>query len=321
MVFNQYILSTIGVIALSYLGLKIFYKVFKLEWPELYFSLNDKTALYVSVSLKRYAAFRFLPVFMAISLFSGIFMKNYDLQATIYVSLASGVFYGLTTDGLAIFRILTRSKDIRTYFNSWYQVLLHIITILFLIAVGVIAGVAAHTPFVSSITPTPQGLVDNVWSSLIVVILAFYFKDILSGQGPSEDLIFGRSLENIPPQVLHAIEKYSAKNNANKILVKAICIAENLQRPPWVRKIESVTRFFRSEGTYGIMQVKSKKQVSDVKSVNIAISQYFKNTAWITDIDKLKAYIKLYNNDERYAEIVLRVMHFLDYSSVQYNQG
>lgn len=292
-----------------------------MKWPELYFSISDKTALYVSVSWKRYALFRFLPVFVSLSLFAGIFLKEYSQMPIIYATLASVIVYASFTDGLAIIRILTRSSDIKTYFNSWYQILLHLVTILLLVAVSVIAGLVSSTTFISTITPTPQGLSDNVWSSLIVVIIAFYLKEILSGEGPAEDTIFKKSQEGINPKVMRVIEEESIKEKANIILVKAICIAENLQRPKWIRNLENITHLLRKEGTYGIMQVKSKKPVSDVESVKLAINKYFKNTENINNADILRRYIRRYNDDERYIEVVFKIMYFLDYSSVDNNLG
>ena len=98
--------------------------------------------------------------------------------------------------------------------------------------------------------------------------------------------------------------------------MKAVCIAENLQRPPWFRKIESSLSLFKAEGTYGVMQVKSKKRLSDEESVIISIRKFFKNTASISNIDSLREIIKKYNGNERYIDIVLKIMSFLDYSSV-----
>jgi len=310
-------LSTAGVVAASYIGLRLFYKVFELKWPELYFSVNDKTALFVSVSWQRYAMFRLNPFFIIITFFAGTFMRNYSNSEIIQATVVSAMTYGLLTDGRAIYNILTRSAKIKTYFNAWFQILLHIITIILFLLVGYASGLLANTYLIKTITPTTQGLIDNIWSSLLVVLLAFYLKDIYSQEGLSEDIIFRRSLEKISPNVLHAIDAESNTKNANPTLIKAVCIAENLQRPPWVRKIESALSIFKAEGTYGIMQVKNKKRLSDVDSVSIATAQFFKNSAGITDVDRLKGIIANYNRDEHYIDIVLKIMAFLDYSSVE----
>lgn len=319
-IIDDLILNIVGVVVLSYVILNLFYKVFELKWPELYFSINDKTALFVSVSWQRYVVFRFVPFFITTTFSAGTFMRNYDNAEIIQATLASAVAYGLLTDGRAIYNILTRSSGIKTYFNAWFQVLLHIITLVLFLFVGYISGLVAKTYFIKAITPSVQGLIDNLWSSLLVVLLAFYLKDIYSQEGLSEDVIFRRSLENISPKVLSLIDVYSSKENANPILMNAICIAENLQRPPWVRKIESVLSVLKTEGTYGIMQVKSKKHLSDIESVPIAISQFFKDSAGITDVDRLRQIIANYNKDGGYIDIVLKIMSFLDYPSVEYRR-
>lgn len=308
----------LGVVLFTYIVLRLFYKVFELTWPELYFSVNDKTALFVSVSWQRYLAFRFAPFFLATTFAAGVFMRSHSVSENISATLLSAAVYSFLTDGKAIYQIITKSSEIRTYFNSRFQVILHIITVLLFLFVGFVSGLVAKTYVVETITPTMQGLVDNLWSSLLVVLLAFYLKQIYSQEGLSEDILFRRSLDNISPSVLHAIDTYSRKKNANLVLVKAVCIAENLQRPKWVRKIEALMGIFKAEGTYGIMQVKSKKNVSDIKSVEIAVSKFFKNTSGVNDIDKLRATILNYNNDDGYVNIVLKIMTFLDYSSVQH---
>lgn len=245
-------------------------------------------------------------------------MREYNLTENIYTTLISAIVYGLSTDGKAIYGILTRSSTIKTYFNSWFQIVLHIITILIFLFVGYISGLAAKTYLIRMITPSIQGLADNLWSSLLVVLLAFYLKEIYSQEGLSEDILFRKSMENINPNILNAIDTYSSKDNANPILVKAICVAENLQRPKWVRRIESILGIFKTEGTYGIMQVKSKKQLTDIESVSISINKFFKNTKGLTDVEKLTGIIINYNNDNRYVDIVLKIMTFLDYTSVGY---
>jgi len=311
---NDTIKNILIISFLNYFTLKLFYKTFELKWPELYFSTNDIVALYVSASLKRYIFFRFLPFFISITFFAGVFMKDFATSEVVKTTVFSAFLYGFFTDIKAIFYIIKKSPEIKTYFNKQHQILIHFITFLFFLIIGYFSGYIAKNHFIKNIFPTIQGLVDNLWSSFFVVIFLFYIKKILSEEGLSEDYIFKNSLSKIDPRILKAIDYECKKFSANKNLVKAICIAENIQRPSWFRKIELIFGIFKKEGTYGIMQVKSKKPLSDIESISLAIEKFFKNTANIKDISTIKNIIFKYNNDKKYVEVIMKIMNFLDYN-------
>ncbi|MFN3454473.1 MAG: hypothetical protein ACK41T_05880 [Pseudobdellovibrio sp.] len=62
-----------------------------------------------------------------------------------------------------------------------------------------------------------------------------------------------------------------------KLLVYSIMIVENFNRPLGVRIIERVFSIFKKEGTYGIMQVKSIKSLSDVESIYLSVDKITEN--------------------------------------------
>lgn len=296
----------------------IFYHAFRLKWPDLYFSVNNMAALFISVSFKRYIAFRFIPVFLITTLVIGVLAKGLESSVALFMGLISGVVYALLTDGRAIFDLVTKSKRIKVYFNYHFQIALHSITILLLIVTGCLAGLFSKTQLVSSITPSPQGLADNIWSALLTVIIITFLEQIYSEKGLSLDEIFERSLKGISASVLNAIDKYSVEYNANLTLIKAVCIVENIQRPKWLRKIENIKAFLRMTGTYGIMQITANRLVTDTESVKIATENYFRDTAQVKDNKTLSQLISKYNPSETYIDLVLRAMYFLDPYSTEY---
>lgn len=296
----------------------LFYNAFKLKWPDLYFSVNDMAVFFISVSFKRYIAFRFLPVFIIFTLILGIFAKGLNINTVTIFGLLSMTIYASLTDGRAIFDLLTRSKRIKIYFNFSFQVLLHVITFVSLLGVGLVAGLAANSTLVAKITPTMQGLVDNIWSAVLAVIIIEYLRILYSEKGVSVEEMFKRSLNSIDPKILNHIDKMCHEKGANLILVKAISIVENIQRPKWIRKFEFIPATLHLTGTYGIMQVRANKRISDIDSVTIAVDKYFSNTENLRDNESLSSKIREYNPSKEYEDLVMRAMYYLDPNSAEY---
>ncbi|OGM76133.1 hypothetical protein A2210_02890 [Candidatus Woesebacteria bacterium RIFOXYA1_FULL_40_18] len=310
---NPVVINSIGALLFINILLKLFYKSFELTWPELYFATNDKTALFVSVSFRRFLMFRFLPPFVLIIFGLSVFLRDFGFRANLYVSLISISVYLINHDVKAIYQILTKSDKVKTYFNLWFQIILHLFVVVLMLVLGVVSAyiVSSNLFSITKILPTFQGLADNLWSSLIAVLLAVYFKEIFSHEGLSQDILYRRSLETIPPKLLNLIESESKKHNADENLVKAVCVAENLQRPKWVRKIENIKAFLRLYGTYGIMQVRSNKPISDEESIKVAIRERFKNSASVFDPDQRRKIVSDYNKDSRYIDVVFNILSYL----------
>lgn len=174
-------------------------------------------------------------------------------------------------------------------------------------------------------TPTWQGVVDNLWSSIITAGFIFGFYHLYSTLGSkisssiSSIDIYAASRKNISSLIFQEISRQSEIYNANENLAMAICIVENLQRPSWVRFLEKVKSFFLPRGTYGIMQVSSSGYISDKESVAIAVRDYLKDTK-DEALDDLQDVVKKYNSDDRYVDMVLEVYRLLlytDKSSIQ----
>ncbi|TAL72364.1 MAG: hypothetical protein EPN88_04930 [Bacteroidetes bacterium] len=310
--------SVIATIIFSNVVISIFYHVFKLKWPDLYFSVNNMDAFFISVSFKRYLLFRFLPCFLIGTLAVSIFTKNLAVEIAYIAGLSSLFVHSLLTNGRAILDLLTKSKRIKIYFNYGFQIVLHLFTIVFLSVLGVISGVASRSSIFMAITPSIEGLVDNIWAALLTVIIVEYLRVAYAEKSIKIDEVFSRSVKNINPNLFNHIDENCPSQKANPILVKAVCIVENIQRPKWIRKIENIKAFLRLCGTYGIMQVKSTKFISDEKSIDIAIKNYFSNSQGINNIDELKIIISKFNALETYNDLVIQAMYYLDPNSANY---
>lgn len=311
--------SILAVVIFANSIILFFYQTFKLKWPDLYFSVNNMDAFFISVSFKRYIFFRFFPCFVINTLAVAVLIKSTSIQ-TAYIAGAISLFaHALITNGRAMFDLITRSKRIKIYFNYSFQILIHFFTIALLVFVGIVSGFASRLIFFRVLTPSPQGLVDNIWSALIAVILVEYLRLVYSDKSIGLDEVFDKSLKNISPELLNFIDQACVAHNANPVLVKAICIVENIQRPKWVRTFENFKARLGLTGTYGIMQVRSKKKISDKESVDIAVEEYLKDTRYTKNTEALKLHINKYNSSEKYKDLVIRVMYFIDPNSADYH--
>ncbi len=294
-------------------GIQIFYKIFQIKWPELYFTVNDQVSYFISISPIRYLFFRILPPILIASLLSTIILRDYTNQQILYLNVVSLTVHAIFTNGRAIWNLLFNQKAISIYYNKWFQFVIHILTIIMMFSSGFISGYVSNTGILSSIVPTFQGLIDNIWSTLITAVLAIVLYEIYSNRNRTTiDTILHQSYESIDKEIIEHINQYCQKNSASKRLVKSICIAENIQRPKWIRKLEKVKSLIFRSGSYGIMQVQSDKWISDKESVEKAIVEYFKysNSVYL-DYSVVEMFVKKYNPSEQYLDLVYSAFNYL----------
>lgn len=291
-----------------YAGLRLFYALFKINWPEYYFSINDKNSLFVRHSFARFMLFRMLPPFFIILFFLTIFLREYSLGSVMFVSICAVTIYGLTSDGKALFRLFKMSKDVKIFFNKPAQIFFHIFVLGLLVVIGVVCAFFSKTQVALAIFPSYRSIVDNLWSAMIGFFLATLIKEKLSGNCISEDHVIKKSKNEISPEIFSLIDELSAKSDANPNLVKAIAVAENLQRPKWFRNIERIISGFGVHGTYGLMQVRSDGYLNDEESIRVAVDTYFSNTKDMSE-EQIRETILRYNRSSAYQDIVLKVMN------------
>ena len=305
------------------LGINIFYKIFQIKWPELYFTVNDQVSYFISISPFRYLFFRVLPPILIASLLSTIILQNYTNNQILYLNIISLTTHAIFTNGRAIWNLLFNHKAISIYYNKWFQFIIHISTITIMFLSGIISGYISNTGILSSIVPTFQGLIDNIWSTLITAVLAIVLYEIYSNRNRTTiDSILHQSYESIDQEIIDHINKFCEVNSASKRLVKAVCIAENIQRPKWIRRLEKIKSILFKNGSYGIMQVQSKKWISDKKSVEKAITEYFKySNATYLDHSVIKMFVQKYNSSEQYFDLVYSAFNYLPYEDDEISAG
>lgn len=308
-----YYSNLIIVFFLIFIGIHIFYKIFQIKWPELYFTVNDQVSYFISISPIRYLFFRILPPILIASLLSTIILRDYNDVQILYLNITSLTTHAIFTNGRAIWNLMFNQKAISIYYNKWFQFVIHILTITMMFSAGLISGYISNSGVLSTIVPTFQGLIDNIWSTLITAVLAIVLYEIYSNRNRTTiDTILHQSYESIDQKIIDHINRLCKENSASTRLVKAICIAENIQRPKWIRRLEKVKSLLFKNGSYGVMQVQSKNWISDKKSVEIAIVKYFKNSnSTYLDYSTIKTFVKKYNSSEQYFDLVYSAFNYL----------
>jgi hypothetical protein len=302
----EVILSSAVLVLITVLFIIKGYEYYKIKWPEDYFGPEDKSNIFISTSPLYYLVFRLLPVFTAIFVTHGT-MYKYNTQITInplILGLLTGFLYSLITDGRVIKELITNSPNVEVFINKISQYFLHFITLVLLTITGGIAGFLSTNRNLQFLLPKFEGLMDNIWAAAITIILFFAVRRLINKPKEIEvDEVIKASAQRLKNKLNDMIENASRKYNADPILVKAVCIAEDIQRPKWVRIIEKYFGIIKPVGTYGIMQVKSKKPITDEKSINLAVKNYFAKTTELEFSKKLER-VEKYNSNQKYIHLV-----------------
>lgn len=298
----------------------LFYLYFKTHFPEDYFGPNDEYALAISVSLKRLLLFRIFPVLLInLTVFSYLNMKM-DILSWVLLGVFSTGIYAFFTSGTAVIKLFINSPTIKIFTNKPTQFLYHISSIVLLLLIGIVAGLISSLRLTEQLSGGVKSLYDNLVASIIytAVILPFlkFYKYWTRTSELNVDQIIQNSILDIRSngKLYKKIEDICKLKKANLSLVLAFCVVENIQRPKWFRAIENLQPF---RATRGIMQVTSKKIITDEESVDMAVSKYFKNTETVLiNSDFLSQTAARYNGklNEKYTLFLERALDNIDYS-------
>lgn len=304
------LLNSVVVVLISNFILYLTYRLIEFRWPEYYFSPNDKTSILFSQTLFRYSLFRVLPLVLLLLAILGIVQKsNILILDPALLGLTIGLIFGVINDAKAIYRIIKKTDGIKIYRNHVLQITVHLITIFVLSLTGYISGVISRNTAYYILLPDVQGVVDNLWSSFFTVLIIFIgikLRRHLIIEVNLEDVIKNSS-RGISENNLKLIENECIIHKADETLVKAIAIAENIERPSWFRKVEYILSFFGYRGSYGIMQVKSDHPISDDDSIRQAIKYYFSDSK----NKPREEFVRKYNNDDNFLMFVEEIIKYI----------
>jgi len=289
----------------------IFYRFFQTAWPEEYFTEDDRVGLVISLTPLRFVLFRLFPVFILTSFMFATFKLSYNWVNLGLIGMLSSFLHLATTNFVAIIKIFSKSDSVKVFLNKGNQIFYHFITIISVLAVGFAAGYVSTSAIFKAFAPTRQGIIDNIWSSVIysVIIVKTFRYYTLKKEKSIESIIENSRTELLDnSEIMEVIKNESIKNKANPTLIEAVCIAENIQRPKWVRRVELLF----PKASYGIMQVKSDKKLSDLESIVIGTKKYFSNTESLFGEKNFEDLILKYNPSHDYVKLIHKIIYEID---------
>jgi hypothetical protein len=227
------------------------------------------------------------------------------------LGLLIGLLHSISTNGIALWKLKTNNKTIHTFYNKYFQVFVHVVSIFAITAAGYLGGILGKQDFLIPLIPT-WAVIDNLWAALFSSILTVFLYRMYTNKYTSEEAVIEKSSKSLSAKLVNHINAACEKYKAKKELVMAICITENIERPSWVRKLERIKSLVFKPGTYGIMQVASNKYINDLDSIDKAVELHFKGTEYISfSDDELKHQLTKYNSDSKFIEFATAAFYEL----------
>ncbi|MCI1675362.1 MAG: hypothetical protein LKI28_03635 [Ancrocorticia sp.] len=289
--------------------------------PMMYMSVQE--ACYMGPRMiPRYVVFRFVPPLIAFLLVAAISDRNeIDSRTTLLGLLATAIV-------AAIARVIPSGEPTPL---SLKVHLFQGIVLLLVFAEGTLVWVASNLLDLSALAPTSQGLVDSLWSAMLVAAVIFLYLSLLRVKPPIDPL--EQSLTNaktdavlarfasLQSQFRHIVESACSTNHCSKNLLWAVLIYEDMNRPAFVRIIENwLVRLPGVSMTVGIGQVASLTPLTDEQSIERAASLLANSEAVMTRYDleqNTDANQKLakYNDDPRYTDEICQILDIVNIGS------
>lgn len=266
----------------------------------------------------KYFTFRFVPPLVIFVLLAAVLQKYFDVSNAVPFVLLACVISLAPRDFVRLFgrRALISEK------------IIHTVNAIMLVTIAILIGLLTNFIDFRFLAPSPEGIVDNLWAALFTAMLvAVYIRTSTMTEHGDDSAraielsnMVLRSYSKISELYYHAIIHMCNVNNTSIPLFYAILIYEDINRPAWLRKAENIiVRFTKKELTVGIAQVKSRKPLTDIESMNKA-AVILKNTQdlnqdfeqGIYKSSRFKSAIKRYNNGSQYQDAIATILDDLD---------
>lgn len=243
--------------------LHVFYRAVEFRWPESYVGAGDTGAYSILASPVHYIGFRALPVYVVCVLVATTSSRA-GLSPFI-TSLGVATFQGLSTSGRVLLHDIRRRTP-----ALWHRlplVLLRSASLVVALLAGTIAGYSytALAPFIPPLDQVALGL----WTAVLAAVLGAYLAKMTSGGGASTDQLLARSYRTLDRSLWELAQTRAEFHGADPQLLRAIMLVENIQRPPWVRRLEYLKARSKPPGTYGVMQVAAPEPIYQTSSRSI----------------------------------------------------
>jgi len=193
------------------------------------------------------------------------------------------------------------------------QVQLRIVT--FWLASAALVMAAATAAYLlrgqlAPLVPPPEEMTAALWTGLFAAVVAVASIRAFSAPPIEPADLIERSESEIPRELFVFSDATADEFSADRSLVRSIMIVENLQRPPWIRRLERIKGRIVKPGSYGIMQMTASHPLSDRESIRLAVGEFLGGTRALETQDRWSAFTRLkpvvarYNSNQTFVDLV-----------------
>jgi hypothetical protein len=217
----------------------------------------------------RYILFRLGPVALTAFLVATYVhdLGGNPLSATLFLALAHSV----VSSGSALVAALRSSRN---SFARSTRIATHAIVPVGILVATVGGLQLSYVEGLRVVVPTPRGLSESLWTALFAGVFGAFLVGASEGKQPSIQELVDDSRARLDPELWQLAGSLAKDASFEPRLVQSILLVENLQRPAWIRRLESIKGVVLREGTYGVMQVRASKPINDRLSIHRAIDEH-----------------------------------------------
>lgn len=260
------------------------FKAIRSEWPLLYVDFTSIIDPIQRRSLSRWILFRTVPALLA-SAFLVVTLETWGS------SLLGPTFVFVLSHLLSLY-LFPLVRGLKNHNLSLRQTLLWVSSALLVVGSTSFSLLLRNefSPFV----PSPSEMIQVLWTGAFAAIgLAIATRVIDRGDGVMTDELISNSIKEVEQKFERNIEHAATLHGVDAVLLTAIAVTENIQRPAWFRRLENFTAHVRRVGTYGLMQVSSTDALSDEESITFSARDFYANTAQKYTEDRWEKILRL----------------------------
>lgn len=274
------------------------------KWPAQYVYPRSPAEQFPMRSLPKYLLFRLLPPYVGACLVAATLSRRGDSMAeglVVFIIVHAGMT-NLTAAAKMLWHDASQPGSLRT---SVY----HLVSV-GLVAVVAVVAFATFRPLLPFV-PDPEGLVINLWSAAFTAIAVVAAQNAFSKGRPGESVAL--QARTVVGESLWAYaDEQAAAHSTDPQVMQAIVSAEAIERPAWVRRVETIKGLLGAAGTYGIAQMPCDRPVSDRESIELLCGSFDgfqpeRDQHGHILQERLAARVELHNSNSAFVELVLRI--------------
>lgn len=285
----------------------MFFRAVESHWPATYLALSSGVDYAISRHLIRYLSFRLLPV-VTVCVFVAVTLTRSGLPP-VFPILAVGLAHASLTSGRAfVAQLRSRLRRQRPLL-----LLVHLV-VSFAVVAAAIGGLLV-SPFLASYIPPLEQVSSDLWTGLIAGIVGAYAVRVTGPRHVDSAKAFSDSRASIPDGLWGEVPSIAEEAEADPVLIQAVMLVENIQRPSWIRQLErKAATWFQKPATLGILQVRADPTETDeeilVRAINERFSQWDVWDDDSVDYDQLERFARTYNRDPKFLEMLYEALEY-----------